>query len=89
MEKEITFLLNMKLYELKRNHMPSLTFQQLRGVLYSTRWLKGVPARLNEMARDISSLSFEEVAALLADRELELNDDFDGYEGEEYEEEQL
>ncbi len=65
MDKYIDFLLNVKLTKFKRENLESLTYKQLRKVMYSTKWILKMPTSLSQIASDIDSLTFNEVAEFL------------------------
>ena len=64
-EFNIKFLINNRLFALRRNNLPTLTYRQVEDTLYSTKWAKGVPAHLCDIARDIQELKVEEVVNYL------------------------
>lgn len=65
MEKYINCLINLKLESIKRNSLDSLTFNQLKKVLYSKKWRLYVPDNLSIIANDIKSLTVEEIVDCL------------------------
>jgi len=84
MDKQINFLLHIKLNSLKRDGLDSLTFKQLKRVIYETKWLLAIPHSVSEIAKDINDLTINEVAKYLTvnDQALvkgmkELNDAFE------------
>ncbi len=62
MDEQIDVLLNIKLYSLRRNHLEDLTLQDLKEVIYHTKWLISVPASLSRIASDISSITINDIA---------------------------
>lgn len=88
-EFNIKFLITNKLFALRRNNLPTLTYRQVEETLYSTKWEKSVPEHLCDIARDIESLSVEEVVNFLTHEALtskydlaDLDQDFAGGENE-------
>ncbi len=63
--KEIRFLLQLKLSSLKRNSLDTLTYIQIERTVYNTCWKKQVPLHLNEIARDINSLTADDIVNYL------------------------
>lgn len=80
MDKNIEFLLNMKLFELKREGMDYLNLNNLKDVIYNTKWLINVPSQLHKIAKDINSLTGKEVADYLSSRKVVTDFDFDDLE---------
>ncbi len=62
MDEQIDVLLNIKLYSLRRNHLENLTLQELKEVIYHTKWLINVPDSLSKIASDISSITINDIA---------------------------
>ena len=77
MDKYVNFLLNIKLNELRRNHIESLTYQQLLGVLNQGKWLIARPTNLSAIARDINSVTIDEVVDFIAGDNTKLTEDFE------------
>ena len=84
-EFNIKFLITNKLSALKRNNLPTLTYKQVEETLYSTKWEKAVPDHLCDIARDVESLTVEEVVNFLTKEALtnkydlaNLDQDFEG-----------
>ena len=55
----------MKLENLQRNHLATLTYDQVRKTIYNTKWQGGVPAHLNVIAHDIMEITVEDVVNYL------------------------
>ncbi len=88
-EYNIKFLINNKLFALRRNNLPTLTYKQVEETLYSTKWNKAVPEHLCDIARDVEALTVEEVVNYLTKEALttkydlaDLDRDFEGGEDE-------
>ena len=64
-EKTIEFLLQLKLENLQRNHLATLTYDQVRKTIYNTKWQGKVPAHLCHIAQDIKDLTVEDVVNYL------------------------
>ena len=64
-EYNIRFLINSRLFELRRNNLPNLTFGQIEDTLYSTKWKNAVPEHICDIAKDIQDLTVEEVVNYL------------------------
>lgn len=82
MDKKISFLINLKLFEFRREYKADLSSQQIRKILDNTVWSKGVPARLNQIAKDIRELTYGTVTDYLAEDDSSLEYDFSNMEGE-------
>jgi len=64
-EEQISFLLNLKLSNLRREKLSTLTYQQIEHTLLTTRWAKGRPMHINTIARDIDELTVEDIVNCL------------------------
>ena len=60
-EEQINFLLNIKYNSLKRCQLNYLTFKQFKQMVYQTKWLIEVPESLSTIAKDIDSITVEDV----------------------------
>lgn len=83
------FLINCKLYSLRRNNLPSLTYQQVEKTLLKTKWTEGVPEHICEIAQDIENLTVEEVVDVLTKEAITTKYDLgnleEDFKGENYE----
>jgi len=64
-DETIAFLLQLKLESLQRNHLATLTYEQVSKTIYNTKWQGGVPAHLNRIAQDINEITVEDVVNYL------------------------
>ena len=81
MEKQLDFLLNIKLYSLQRSYFNDLTFAQLKEVMFATKWPNGLPEHLYQIAADIEDLNFYEVANYFTKHGKQLEYNFNTLEG--------
>ena len=65
MDKYINCLINLKLSSIKRNSLDYFTFNQLKQVLYHTKWKTSIPDNLSIIANDIATLTVEEIVDFL------------------------
>jgi hypothetical protein len=86
MDKQLDFLLNIKLYSLQRSYFNDLTFEQLKEVMFATKWQNGLPEHLYQIAADIEELNFYEVANYFTKQGKQLDYNFNTLEGGTYEE---
>ncbi len=86
MDKQLDFLLNIKLYSLQRSYFNDLTFAQLKEVMFATKWANGLPEHLYQIAADIEELNLYEVANYFTKQGKQLDYNFNTLEGGTYEE---
>ena len=60
-EEQINFLLNIKYNSLKRCQLNYLTFKQFKDMVYQSKWILAVPDSLSTIAKDIDSITVEDV----------------------------
>lgn len=63
---EIRVLLLLKVNQLKREELPTLTYQNLLDYLFNQRWKDYFPENLNDIATDVLSIRAEEVVSYLS-----------------------
>ncbi|MDO4377588.1 MAG: hypothetical protein Q4C64_00375 [Erysipelotrichia bacterium] len=92
MEEQINFLLNIKFNSLKRCQLNYLNFKQFKQMVYQTKWLVEVPNSLSMIAKDIDSITAEDVIDYVVSDGKKLQDDIDKlnkkFEEEDYEKKQ-
>ena len=90
--KEIRFLLQLRLSKLRRSSLDTLTYIQIERTVYNTCWKKRVPVHLNEIARDIDSISADDIVNYLTRENLvtrfDLSELASSLEGDKYEKKQ-
>ncbi len=64
-DETIRFLIELKLENLQRNHLATLTYDQVSNTIYNARWQGKIPAHLCRIAQDINELTVEDVVNYL------------------------
>jgi len=63
---QIRIVLLLKLNQLKREELPTLSYQNLVDYLFSVRWKNALPENLNDITTDIMAIKAEEVVSYLS-----------------------
>jgi len=63
---QIRIVLLLKLNQLKREELPTLSYQNLVDYLFSVRWRNAIPETLNDITTDIMAIKAEEVVSYLS-----------------------
>ncbi len=72
--RQIQLTVVLKLQQLRREAIPSLTYQNIEDTLKYWKWRKKMPRTLHEAVNDILSLTADEIVQLLSQRAI-----VDGY----------
>lgn len=72
--RQVQLTIVLKLQQLQRDAIPSLTYQNIEDTLKFWKWRKKTPRTLHEAVNDILSLTADEIVQLLSSRAI-----VDGY----------
>ena len=64
--KAVKMILVLKLHQLQREELATLTYENLLDYLFGYRWQKEFPETLNEIASDVFSIQASDIVAYLS-----------------------